>query len=127
MRLDTENLFREVEARLKSAGSTPDVKGVFSSAALGDAQPSSTPQTVPATSAGTGTQSFINSLSDALREVNRGQLQNVADVDNSIRGKGPELYKVMAETEEAGLAFQMTMQFRNKALEAYQDVMRMQL
>lgn len=126
MRLDTENLFREVEARLKSSASSPDLKGVAPSAAAADAA-SSAKNVANSPTAGTGTQSFINSLSDALREVNRGQLQNSSDVDSSIRGKGPELHKVMAETEEAGLAFQMTMQFRNKALEAYQDVMRMQL
>ena len=109
MRLESNNLFRELEARLKPAAPAP----VQEAAA-------------PTQTAGTGTKSFINSLSDALREVNRGQLQNATDVDSSVRGKGPDLHKVMAETEEAGLAFQMTMQFRNKALEAYQDVMRMQ-
>lgn len=108
MRLESNNLFRELESRLKPPA-----------APLKEA-------TVPTQTAGTGTRSFINSLSDALREVNRGQLQNATDVDSSVRGKGPDLHKVMAETEEAGLAFQMTMQFRNKALEAYQDVMRMQ-
>ncbi|MBS2040399.1 flagellar hook-basal body complex protein FliE [bacterium] len=126
MRIDADNLFREVEARLKPATSNSEIKGVLPSPSLSDA-PSSVQQAAPSPTAGSGTQSFINSLSDALREVNRGQLQNVADVDSSVRGKGPELHKVMAETEEASLAFQMTIQFRNKALEAYQDVMRMQL
>lgn len=109
VRLESNNLFRELESRLKPAAPAPV-----------------TESPAPAPAVGTGTKSFINSLSDALREVNRGQLQNMTDLDSSVRGKGPELHKVMAETEEAGLAFQMTMQFRNKALEAYQDVMRMQ-
>lgn len=108
MRLDSNNLFRELEVRLTPAA--PVIQEVAA----------------PTPTAGAGTSSFLNSLSDALREVNRGQLQNAIDVDSSVRGKGPDLAKVMAETEEAGLAFQMTMQFRNKALEAYQDVMRMQ-
>ncbi|MBS2040841.1 flagellar hook-basal body complex protein FliE [bacterium] len=109
MRLESNNLFRELEARMKPVASSPIEESP-----------------TPSPTAGTGTQSFINSLSEALREVNRGQLQNMTDLDSSVRGQGPELHKVMAETEEAGLAFQMTMQFRNKALEAYQDVMRMQ-
>lgn len=108
MRLESNNLFRELETLLKPAA--PVVQEAVA----------------PTQTAGTGTSSFINSLSDALREVNRGQLQNATDVDSSVRGQGPDLHKVMTETEEAGLAFQMTMQFRNKALEAYQDVMRMQ-
>lgn len=114
MKLASNNLFRELEARLKPVVANPIKENVSSPVAGG-------------ATAGTGTQSFINTLSDALREINRGQLQNTMDLDSSVRGKGPELHKVMAETEEAGLAFQMTMQFRNKALEAYQDVMRMQL
>lgn len=109
MRLESNNLFRELEARLTPAAAAPVTETV-----------------APAQVAGTGTQSFISSLSEALNEVNRGQLQNSADVDSSVRGKGPDLYRVVAETEEAALAFQMTMQFRNKALEAYQEVMRMQ-
>jgi flagellar hook-basal body complex protein FliE len=110
MRLDNNSLFRELEVRLKTEAPTP----------VAEAPAASNP------AAGTGTKSFLNSLSDALREVNRGQLQIVADLDSSIRGTGPELPKVIAETEEAGLALQMTMQFRNKALEAYQEVMKMQ-
>ena len=109
MKLESNNLFREVEARLTPAAAAPVRETV-----------------APSQTVATGTQSFITSLSEALSEVNRGQLQNSADVDSSVRGKGPDLHKVMAETEEAGLAFQMTMQFRNKALEAYQEVMRMQ-
>ncbi len=112
MRLDSNNLFRELESRLKPAAPMPT--------------PPTQAEIAPGAATGSGTKSFINSLTEALREVNRGQLQNSADVDSSVRGKGPDLHKVMAETEEAGLAFQMTMQFRNKALEAYQDVMRMQ-
>lgn len=110
MRLDNNNLFRELEARLKPEAPAPVAE-----------EPAASSPT-----AGTGTRSFLNSLSDALREVNRGQLQNAADMDSSVRGAGPELHKLVAETEEAGLALQMTMQFRNKALEAYQEVMRMQ-
>ena len=110
MKIESNNLFRELESRLKPAAAPPSIQETAA----------------PTQTAGTGTKSFITSLSEALSEVNRGQLQNNADVDSSVRGKGPDLHKVMAETEEAGLAFQMTMQFRNKVLEAYQDVMRMQ-
>jgi flagellar hook-basal body complex protein FliE len=83
------------------------------------------PQKV-ATPVGAGADGFVRSLSDALGEVNRLQLQSSGSLESSVRGQGPPLHQVMAQAEEAGLAFQMTLQFRNKALEAYQDVMRMQ-
>lgn len=75
---------------------------------------------------GAAASGFVQSLSEALREVNRMQLQSDGHLAQSIRGEGPPLHQVMAEAEEAGLAFQMSLQFRNKALEAYQEVMRMQ-
>lgn len=102
MKVDS-NLFRDIERRL--------------GAATGPAAPAL---------ARSNDGGFIQSLSDALREVNRAQLQSSEHLQQSIQGEGPPLHQVMAEAEEAGLAFQMTMQFRNKALEAYQEVMRMQ-
>lgn len=105
MRLESNNLFRELETRLK---------------------PATLPSDQDVSAAGIGTSSFIQSLSSALKEVDREQMQTDDALDTSVRGQGPELYKVLPAAEEAGLAFQMTMQFRNKALEAYQEVMKMQ-
>lgn len=106
MRLESNNLFRELETRLK---------------------PGPPPSGQDRSPAGIGTSSFVQSLSSALREVDREQMKTDDELDTSVRGQGPELYKVLPAAEEAGLAFQMTMQFRNKALDAYQEVMRMQL
>lgn len=106
MRLESNNLFRELESRLK---------------------PVALPSAPDGSAAGTGTTSFIQSLNSALREVDRSQMQTDDDLDSSVRGQGPALYKVLPAAEEAGLAFQMTMQFRTKVLDAYQEVMRMQL
>ena len=103
MKVDS-NLFRDIERRLGAAAAPA----------------------APALARSSGGGGFVQSLSDALREVNRAQLQSSEHLQQSIRGEGPPLHQVMAEAEEAGLAFQMTMQFRNKALEAYQEVMRMQ-
>lgn len=106
MRLDSNSLFRELETRLR---------------------PVALPSAQESTASGTGTSSFVQSLGNALREVDRSQQKNDDAMDSSVRGQGPELYKVLPEAEEAGLVFQMTMQFRTKALDAYQEVMRMQL
>lgn len=49
------------------------------------------------------------------------QLQAVAT------GEAQNLHQVMISLEEARLSFQLLMQVRNRVLEAYQDVMRMQV
>jgi flagellar hook-basal body complex protein FliE len=40
-------------------------------------------------------------------------------------GEFTEIAKVMLARQEAGLAFEATLQVRNKLLSAYQDIMRM--
>jgi flagellar hook-basal body complex protein FliE len=42
-------------------------------------------------------------------------------------GNVQNLHQVMIRLEESRLAFQLTMQVRNRLLESYQDVMRMQV
>jgi flagellar hook-basal body complex protein FliE len=49
------------------------------------------------------------------------QLQAVAT------GEAQNLHQVMISLEEARLSFQLLVQVRNRVLEAYQDVMRMQV
>jgi flagellar hook-basal body complex protein FliE len=44
-----------------------------------------------------------------------------------IAGEPVELHRVVLAGEQAALAFEFTMAIRNKAVEAYQEVMRMQV
>lgn len=70
---------------------------------------------------------FENFLSDALAKVNN--LQNDAAVKSQqlALGENVELHQVMVTTEKANLALQLTIQVRNKIVEAYQEIMRMQI
>ena len=56
-------------------------------------------------------------------------LQNSADatVRRFLRGEGGELHQVALEQQQAQLSFDLFLQMRNKAVQAYQEVMRMQL
>jgi len=57
------------------------------------------------------------------------QLQQAAKDETTkfLTGETDDLHKVMIAGEKAGLAFQLTLQVRNKMVEAYQEVMRMQI
>jgi flagellar hook-basal body complex protein FliE len=72
-------------------------------------------------------KSFAEMLKSHLTEVNH--LQTSADVaaQNLASGQDKDIHNTMIAMEKAGLALQLTMQVRNKALEAYQEIMRMQV
>lgn len=71
--------------------------------------------------------SFQSLLGDALSSLDK--LQSDADTSAAklVSGEPVELHEVLLATEKASLAFQMVVQVRNKVVEAYQDVMRMQV
>lgn len=54
-------------------------------------------------------------------------LQNQADksIQSLAVGQGQGLHEVMLAVEKASISFQMLTQVRNKAVEAYQEIMRM--
>ena len=82
--------------------------------------PAGTPASNPAGGFGQALTNAISSLSDS---------QNAAD-DASVRmaaGDPIDLHEVMLSRETASLQFQLAVQVRNKLVEAYQDVMRMQV
>ena len=55
------------------------------------------------------------------------QVQNNADTLTTGYEKGEvtDIAKVMLARQESGVAFEATLQVRNKLLSAYQDIMRM--
>lgn len=76
----------------------------------------------PAPTAGGG---FAETLKTALDGVNATQTQ-ASDMSEAYeRGAVTDLASVMLARQEAGVAFEATMQVRNKLLSAYQEIMRM--
>ena len=76
---------------------------------------------------GQGGKPFSETLTESLKEVN--SLQNQADkvIENLVAGKSQSIHETMIAVNKADLAFRMTMQVRNKIVEAYQEVLRMQV
>lgn len=92
------------------------------------AQAKSSPQGPAETPAvGTG-DNFSSLLSQSLNKVNDMQ-QAAGDVTKAFEmgASNVSLPEVMIAKSKAGLAFEATVQVRNKVVEAYQEIMRMQV
>lgn len=48
-------------------------------------------------------------------------------IDRFLSGEGEELHRVVMAAQQAELSFEMFQQVRNKVVQAYQEIMRMQL
>jgi flagellar hook-basal body complex protein FliE len=64
---------------------------------------------------------------DGLQQVNQQLLTSQVDLQQLALGQTENLHEVLIRLEESRLSLQLLMQVRNRALEAYQDVMRMQI
>ena len=87
-------------------------------------------------SLGTATQSagksqgsdFAQMLMDVIGEVNDSQAKAGEMRDDFLTGRpGVEIQDVIVAMEKAGTSMQLTMAVRNKVLEAYQELSRMQV
>jgi flagellar hook-basal body complex protein FliE len=70
---------------------------------------------------------FGEVLRDSLAEVNRLQQEADTAVESLVTGKGLSLHETMIALEKADLSFRLMMQVRNKIVEAYREIMSMQV
>ena len=68
---------------------------------------------------------FANTLETALDQVNQTQIKASELAAAYQRGEVTDVAKIMLARQESGIAFEATLQVRNKLLNAYQDIMRM--
>jgi len=85
-----------------------------------------TEQPEQAPSAGSG-PSFGQVLAEAIQRVEQDQKQAEDAAVRLAAGQVDDLAEVMIAAEKASLSLGLAVQIRNKALEAYQEIMRMQL
>lgn len=69
---------------------------------------------------------FSDLLTDAVGEVDALQDQAAAAVKGLMTGSGVDVHQAMIATEKASMAFELALAVRNKAVQAYQQVMGMQ-
>ena len=72
-------------------------------------------------------KNFGEFLTQALGDVNKLQNDSAQASFDLAAGKLQDVSQVTIATEKATIAMQLTMQVRNKMIDAYQEVMRMQV
>lgn len=78
-------------------------------------------------SADVKSEDFGKMLMDVIKEVSSTQNQATEMQNAFMTGQNVELHELMISMERAGLAMELTLQVRNKILEAYQEISRMQV
>ncbi len=74
-----------------------------------------------------GKLAFSDVLAKALDDVNSLQASAKEASMKLASGQIQDISEVVIASEKASIAIQLTMQVRNKAIDAYQEVMRMQV
>jgi flagellar hook-basal body complex protein FliE len=99
-----------------SIGSIKSLGSIDPRAAYGSVGPAASPQT-----------SFADQLKNAVAEVDGLQGKREDMVENMVTGETAEVHDVMIAAKESQLAFELLLEVRNKLLESYQEIMRMQV
>ena len=109
-----------------SVGSASSIGSIGSAGSVGSVGSTGA---VDGTAAGTQApgDSFLNSLSTAMGDLN--SQMNAADsaMANFASGGSADLHTVMLQMEEASISLKAATEVRDKLLEAYQEIMRTQV
>ena len=71
------------------------------------------------------TGNFLNDVNNAIDSVAKAQSEAAQITKNYELGKEQDLTKVIVNQQVSKLAFQLTLNVRNKVLSAYKDIMNM--
>ena len=85
-----------------------------------------TPSILPAATPTDG-NSFSSLLGKMVSEVNAQQIGSAQTVNALQSGANVPLHQAVISMEEASVSFQLMVEVRNRLLESYQEIMRMQM
>lgn len=72
-------------------------------------------------------ESFGEMLANSLAEVNSLQTEANSAIQKLASGQSKDIHETLMAVEKAEIAFKTMNQIRSKVIEAYQEVMRMQV
>ena len=82
---------------------------------------------VPRRTDGVQSEDFQNAFTYALEQVDDAQTAAGQEVEAFIAGEQENLHEVMITLNQAKLSFQLMTEVRNKMMETYQELIRMQM
>lgn len=126
--LNIENLGKIVQ--------TGDVEGMFGASGPGGAGTASELRVTremqanglqaPAETGGSG-GTFSDVLRNSVEKVNEMQHQANQAINELVAGRSKNIHETMLTIERADTSLKLAMQVRNKILDAYREIMRMQV
>lgn len=72
-------------------------------------------------------QSFGDFVKSTISQVNQSQADGDLAVQKLHSGEAQNLHDVMISVEQADISLRMLVQIRNKAIQAYEEIMRLQI
>ncbi|MCD4813468.1 flagellar hook-basal body complex protein FliE [bacterium] len=72
-------------------------------------------------------ESFQQVMLDSIQTINEDQAEVKDNIKLFLKGEGPALHEIMLRAEEAKLSLEFAVQVRNKVMDAYNEIMRMQM
>lgn len=76
---------------------------------------------------GDAAKGFGQMLSESIDKVNNMQVQSDQAIKELAAGRTKNIHETMLSIEQADTSLKLMMQVRNKVLEAYKEIMRMQV
>ena len=98
------------------AAALPGAMGLGTPAPLGEG----------AAGAGSASTPFADLLRDAVGNVNALEIQARSAVEGLMTGTGVDVHQAMIATQKADMAFELALAVRNKAVQAYEQVIGLQ-
>ncbi|CDO02238.1 Flagellar hook-basal body complex protein FliE [Oceanobacillus picturae] len=83
--------------------------------------------TKPAVSPGQAQESFANTLKAAINNVNNSQIASDKKTEALANGQIDDLHDVMITAQKASITLETSVQMQRKAIDAYNEIMRMQV
>jgi len=105
------------------SGGIASITGATGAAGLGSVGSVGTLQS----SGSTGSGGFGSMLTNAISGLNQSQNTAASDSVALATGQASDVTQVVTDVEKANLEMQLAVQVRNKAVDAYQEIMRMQI
>lgn len=125
--LGIENLSRSVQMEVPNSelgfgsGVAPEAR------VIREMQSQGIEQSSQVGSVGEAGKTFADVMKNSMEKVNEYQVQADQAIKELVAGKTKNIHETMLTIERADTSLKLMMQVRNKILEAYREVMRMQV